>query len=320
LLSGEKTVHRELEEALARWIGVEDCVTFVGGNLANVSTIGHLLGPGDLVCYDELSHDSVLRGAKLAGADVLPFAHNDSAALDVVLSSKRRRFRKVLVFIEGIYSMDGDTPDLRQFVEVKNRHHVMLMVDECLSIGVLGRSGRGIGEAAGVAPNEVDIWMGGLSKALASCGGYIGGSHAMVEYLRYTSPGFVYTTAMSPANAAAALAGLRVLASEPSRVERLHYLADLFRSEAVQAGLDIGRSRGTPVIPIMIPEASQCLQVQQRLFERKINVQPILYPAVPADGSRLRFFVTSAHSEDDIRSTVRAVADEMRAALVEEHA
>ncbi|MCB9508327.1 MAG: aminotransferase class I/II-fold pyridoxal phosphate-dependent enzyme [Myxococcales bacterium] len=313
LLSGEKPLHRELEQELAAWIGVDDCLTFVGGNTANVSTIGHLLGPGDLVAYDELAHDSVLRGVRLAGASSRPFRHNDPDALDALLTAHRRRHRRVLVFVEGLYSMDGDIPDLARLVEVKTRHRALLMVDECLSIGVLGATGRGIGELRGVRPEAVDVWMGGLSKALASCGGYIGGTRALVDYLRYTTPGFIYTTAMSPANAAAALEALRVLAREPQRVRRLHALADLFRAEAVRRGLDIGRSNGTPVIPVMIPDLQRCLRVHGRLFDRGINVQPIFHPAVPHDASRLRFFVTCSHTDEQIRETVGAVADEVGA-------
>jgi 8-amino-7-oxononanoate synthase len=310
MVSGEKPLHLELERALADLVGAEESLTFVGGHLANSTTIGHLMGRRDLVVYDELSHDSLHQGVAIAGADALPFPHDDWRALDRILAARRRRYEKVLVFIEGIYSMDGDICDLPRFIEVKQRHRALLMVDECLSIGVLGEHGRGVGEHYGVDPAAVDVWMGGISKAFASCGGYIAGRRPLVEYLRYTAPGFVYTTGMSPANAAAALASVRLLRAEPERVARLHRLASLFREGSKARGLDTGRSRDTPVIPIIIKEPLRCLQLHHRLFERGINVQPIFYPAVPANASRLRFFVTASHTEDEIRAAVDVVAEE----------
>jgi 7-keto-8-aminopelargonate synthetase-like enzyme len=227
----------------------------------------------------------------------------------VLLASKRALYQKVLVFIEGIYSMDGDIPDLPRFIEVKKRHKAILMVDECLSIGVLGQRGRGVGEHFAIDSNEVDIWMGTISKALASCGGYIAGSHALVDYLRYTAPGFVFTTGISPANTAAALAALKVLEREPWRVDRVRQMASTFLQRARELGFDTGTSNGTPAIPIFIRDPNACLLLYKHLFEHRINVQPIFYPAVPADASRLRFFVTCSHTEDDIDYTLKTLAE-----------
>src|SRR5262249_18406651 len=159
-------------------------------------------GPEDLILHDEFAHDSVIQGAKLSGAKRRPFAHNDHAALDKALSSLRGSHRRVLICIEGAYSMDGDIPDLPHFIRVKKRHHALLLVDEAHSIGVVGRSGRGVGEYHNVVRADVDIWMGTLSKSFASCGGYICGSRELIEYLKYTTPGFVYSVGISPPNAA----------------------------------------------------------------------------------------------------------------------
>ena len=220
-VSGERPVQRELEAALAEMYGVEDCVALVGGWATNVTTIGHLFGRKDLILHDSLIHNSVLQGALLSGARRLPFPHNDWQALDQILRKERAGHERVLVVIEGIYSMDGDCPDLPRFVEVKRRHKTFLMVDEAHSLGVLGRSGAGLREHFGVDGTDVDIWMGTLSKTLASCGGYIAGEHALVEYLKYSAPGFLYSVGMPPPAAAAALAALRVMRSEPERVARL---------------------------------------------------------------------------------------------------
>jgi 7-keto-8-aminopelargonate synthetase-like enzyme len=182
IASGERPLHRELERELADLIGAEDCIAYVGGHATNVTTIGHLFGRNDLIAHDSLIHNSVLQGCMLSGASQLPFSHNDWQSLDRILHEYRNRFRRVLVVIEGIYSMDGDIPDLPEFIEVKKRHKTFIMVDEAHSIGVLGDSGRGIGEHFDVDPNDVDLWMGTLSKSLASCGGYIAGRKAVIEY------------------------------------------------------------------------------------------------------------------------------------------
>jgi 8-amino-7-oxononanoate synthase len=307
IVSGERPLLQDLEREIADFIGVDAALAFVGGNQANVTTIGHLLTAEDAVFYDEYSHDSALQGIKLAGCASHPFRHNDHRMLDGLLQRLRGRYRRALIFIEGVYSMDGDIPELAAFIEVKQRAKALLMVDECLSIGVLGETGRGIAEQQGIAPGEVDIWMGGISKALASCGGYIAGSRTLIDYLRYTAPGFVFTTGMSPANAAAALAALRILREEPQRLGRLRQLIGHFASALRAAEFDIGISGQTPAIPVMIGAEDACLAMYALLRNQGINVQPILYPAVPRNKARLRFFVTYLHNEEQLDFTVQAL-------------
>ncbi len=216
--SGERPVHRELESALARFLGCEDAIVFVSGHATNVSVLGHLLGQEDLILHDALAHDSILGGARLSGARRRPFPHNDMEALEEVLSSMRSQARRVLIAVEGVYSMDGDLAPLDRLIELKRRYKALLLVDEAHSLGVVGRTGRGIGEHYGVDRGDVDLWMGTLSKSLASCGGYITGSRAVVNYLKYSAPGFVYSVGISPANAAAALAALKKLEVRPDLV------------------------------------------------------------------------------------------------------
>ncbi len=216
----------------------------------------------------------------------------------------RGQFRRVLIVIEGVYSMDGDFADVPAFIDVKRRHRAMLMVDEAHSMGTMGRTGRGIGEHFGINPRDVDIWMGTLSKSFASCGGYIAGSTALVELLRYTAPGFVFSVGLPPASAAAALASLAVMEEQPQRVEVLRQRSKLFLSLARAAGLDTGDSGGTPVIPIITGNSLVALRLSHRMLGDGVNVQPILYPAVDESAARLRFFLTSEHSEQQIRYTV----------------
>lgn len=309
LVSGERPVHRLLERALAEFVGMEDALSFVGGHATNVSTITHLVGAGDLVCCDERLHNSGMQGAQFSGARRLVFPHNDWRVLDTMLSRSRTQFRRALVLIESVYSADGDAPDLAAFVDVKQRHDALLMVDEAHGLGVLGATGRGLAEACGVPARSVDISMGTLSKTLASCGGYIAGSAALIEYLRYTCPGFVFSVGMPPASAAAAHAALVVLREEPSRVERLRTRSARFRTRARAAMLDIGDEALTAIVPVVVGDSERAIQLTWALRARGIHVQPMVAPAVPEHEARLRFFISCEHSDSQIDDAVIAVAE-----------
>ncbi len=311
LVSGEKPLHRELEQAIASWVGAEDSIVFVGGHSTNESTIGHLFGAGDLILHDALAHNSILQGCALSGARRRAFPHNDWHALENMLRDLRGEHRRVLIAIEGVYSMDGDFPDLPRFIELKKKYKAYLLVDEAHSMGTMGERGRGIGEHFDVNPRDVDLWMGTLSKSFGSCGGYIAGTAALVKYLKYTAPGFVYSVGISPPNAAAALESLKVLQAEPQRVRTLVANSELFLQLANQHGLNTGMSQSSPVVPVILGNSEHSLRLSRALFDRGINVQPILYPAVEESKARLRFFITSLHSEEQIRFTVEAVADEL---------
>lgn len=311
LVSGEKQIHLDLENALAAFLGAPAAIVFVSGHATNVTTIGHMMGPGDLIVHDILAHNSILQGARLSGATCRGFAHNDWRALDVLLTGIRRSYRRVLIAIEGVYSMDGDYPDLAHFVDIKERHRALLYVDEAHSFGTMGRTGRGLSEHAAIASSDVDLWMGTLSKSLASCGGYIAGSAEVIEYLKYTAPGFVYSVGISPPNAATALAALQVLQREPQRVARLQALSSLFLRLARERGLNTGVSAGTPVIPIIVGNSVRCLLLSRALFRRGINVQPIIHPAVPEHATRLRVFITINHIESLVLDAVDAIAEEL---------
>ncbi len=307
-VSGERPIHRELERSLAELYDVDDAVVMVSGHATNVTVIGHLFGPRDLILHDELIHNSVLQGALLSGARRLSFPHNDWQALDRLLHEQRHAFERVLVVVEGIYSMDGDYPDLPRFVEVKERHKAFLMVDEAHSLGVMGAKGLGIREHFGLPGGAVDLWMGTLSKALASCGGYIAGEQALVEHLKFLAPGFLYSVGMPPPVAAAALAALELLRKEPERVTQLQANGTLFLELARAKGIETGPSTGLAVIPAITGNSIQAARLSTTLFEAGINVQPIIHPAVPEKGARLRFFVSSEHTEQQIRDTIDTLA------------
>jgi 7-keto-8-aminopelargonate synthetase-like enzyme len=245
----------------------------------------------------------------LSGAKRIPFPHNDWRALERILKKNRQIYEKVLIVIEGVYSMDGDLCDLPKYVELRHQYKALLMVDEAHSMGAVGKTGRGVGEFFGVDRKHVDIWMGTLSKAFASCGGYIGGSKELIRFLKYASPGFVYSVGMSPPNAAAALAAVRLVKSEQPRIARLQQNAAFFLNLAKQKGFDTGLSADSPVIPIIIGDSIKSLQLSNQLFERGIDVQPILHPAVPENAARLRFFLTSEHTLEQMHYTLDQVEE-----------
>ncbi len=311
VVSGERPIHQELEQELADFLGTEDCIVYIGGHTTNVSTIGHLFGRADLIVCDAFSHNSIQLGCQLSGSKVIPFAHNDVQALEQILEEHRHDFEKVLILVEGVYSTDGDIAPLPPIIELKKRYKAFLMVDEAHSIGVLGAQGRGVGEHFGVNPADVDLWMGTLSKSFSSCGGYIAASNAIVEYLKYTSPGFVYSVGMPPSNAAAALESVKMLRAQPYRIEQLHQRTQLFLTLAQEKGIDTGFSYGSPIIPIIVGDPFKAVKLSNALLKHGINVQPMIYPSVPYDAARLRFFLSCTHTEEQIRLTVNALAEEM---------
>ncbi|MBF6078064.1 aminotransferase class I/II-fold pyridoxal phosphate-dependent enzyme [Nocardia beijingensis] len=311
ILSGEKPVHRELEAELAGLLGTEDAIALVGGHSTNVTIIGHLAGPEDLVIHDSLAHDSIVQGCKLSGATRRPFPHNDHAALDALLTEIRHRYRRVLILIEGVYSQDGDIPDLPAIIAVKKKHKALLMIDEAHSVGVLGAGGGGIGEHFGVDRGDVELWSGTMSKALAGCGGYVAGSAELIRFLKYTTPGFVYSVGMTPMNAAASVAAIRQLRSDNEPLERLRHNSRLFLRLAREAGIDTGDSLDTPIVPCLVGDSLKALKLSNALLRRGVNVNPILYPAVPENLARLRFFVTACHTEGQIRDTIKILAEEL---------
>ncbi|MCB9681452.1 MAG: aminotransferase class I/II-fold pyridoxal phosphate-dependent enzyme [Alphaproteobacteria bacterium] len=308
--SGERPFHHALEAGLAAAQGAEDALLFTAGHATNVTTVGHLMGPEDLILHDAYIHDSILQGIKLSGAARRGFRHDDPDHLEAQLTALRGGYRRCLIVVEGVYSMDGDICQLPRYVALKRRFGALLMVDEAHSFGVVGARGCGVGEHWGIDGREVDVWMGTLSKSLASCGGWIAGSSALIRYLRYTAPGFVYSAGLTPANGVAALASLELMLAEPERVATLQANARTFHDACQARGLDTGPSRGgSGVVPVITGNSMHALVLSERLGDAGINVQPIVYPAVADDAARLRFFLSSTHTADQLRHTANTVAD-----------
>jgi 8-amino-7-oxononanoate synthase len=311
--SGERPFHAELESELAACQGSDDALVFTAGHMTNVNTVGHIMKPEDLVLHDELIHDSILQGIKLSGASRRAFKHDDPADLQRQLQTLRKNFKKCLIIVEGVYSMDGDICDLPAYIALKKRFGCMLMVDEAHSFGICGETGKGVSEHFGIDGSEVDLWMGTLSKSLASCGGWIAASQPMVDYLRYTTPGFVYSAGITPANGMAALASLRLMLAEPWRVKKLQENCLYFHDECDRRGLDTGPARGeSAVVPIVTGNSFVALQLSQRLMDAGINVQPIVYPAVSEDSARLRFFLSSSHTTEELGWSAETIANTLK--------
>ncbi|OLP58238.1 8-amino-7-oxononanoate synthase [Xaviernesmea oryzae] len=312
LVAGERPMHAELEERLATFYGVDSAIAFVSGYLTNVAAISCLMGPQDLVVHDEFIHNSALAGIKLSGATRRLFKHNDAADLDHVLRTVAGDYRRILVIVEGVYSMDGDVANLPAILKLKAEYGFWLMVDEAHALGILGAKGRGTFEHFGIDSKEIDIWMGTLSKTTSSCGGYIAGSAALIAILKAQAGGFVYSVGLAPALAASAIASLDILRKEPERAAALRRNGALFLKLAQEAGLDTGLSGGFSVVPILVGDSLRAVQLSNDLLAAGINALPIIHPAVPEGQARLRFFITSDHTEAQIRETVAVTAERLK--------
>jgi 8-amino-7-oxononanoate synthase len=308
VVGGERPFHATLERALADLYGVEAAVAMVSGHATNVTTIGALLSREDLVICDELAHNSAMEGARLSGATRRSMPHNDLDWLERLLETERSRFRRVLIVVEGLYSMDGDMPDLRRLIEIKSAFDAWLMVDEAHGLGVLGATGRGVAEEQGVDARGVEIWMGTLSKTLASTGGYIAGSQALIDILKATAPGFVFSVGMPPPLAAAATAAIGVLRAEPERVARLRSHGRHMRARLQALGLDTGLSQGFAVTPVVLGDSPTAAITAHLALERGVWAPAILHPAVPERRARLRLFMSSSHDEAQLDRAAEVIA------------
>ena len=307
LVSGEKPLHQQLEQAIAALIGVEDSLVFPSGYATNVTILTHLFGASDLIIHDELAHNSLIQGAKFSGAKRIAFPHNDYQWLSTYLEQYRDNYQRVLIVTEGIFSMDGDIPDIPALLAIKQKFQALLMVDEAHSMGVLGVTGRGIREYFDLDPHEVDIWMGTLSKSFASCGGYVAGTQALINHFKYSAAGFIYSAGISPANTAAALAAIQVMLAEPERVAVLRTRHQLLLSLLQARHIPTGLSHNTPIIPVVVGDDAKALALSQYLKQQSILALPIIYPAVAKNAARLRLFVNCLHTDAQIERTVQVL-------------
>lgn len=311
IVGGERPPHRAIELALAKLYDVEDCIVYVSGHATNVSTLGYLCGRGDVIFHDGLAHNSIVQGARLSGAKRISFIHNSPESLELLLEKHRSQYKNAVIVTEGLFSMDGNIPDIPRIIELKKRHNCSLYIDEAHSLGVLGATGRGVREHFNIDPKDVDIWMSTLSKSMCGCGGFIAGSGELIFALKHGSPGFMFSVGMPPLMASACLKALEIMLREPERVAKIQYISKYFLTYAKSKGLDTGAAQGYANVPIIIGGMLEATYLSNLVFDRGVYVMPIAFPAVPEGAARLRFFLSATHSEEDVINAIDIVAEEL---------
>jgi len=300
-LAGTLALHKELEETVAAFKDAEAAVTFSSGYVTNLTVISGLLGRGDHVFSDRINHASILDGCMMSHAQFHRYRHNDPDDLEDGLRQVPANVAR-LVVTDAVFSMDGDIVDLPRLVDVCRRYQAWLMVDEAHSVGVLGKTGRGIEEHFGMQ-DAIDIKMGTLSKTIPSMGGYIAGKKDLVDFLRHACRGYIFSAAIPPAPAAAALEAFRILQEETWRVEKLNANTHQFISGLRGVGFNTLETQ-TAIVPVLCGADERAYALTREAQHRGVFVLPVVSPAVPEGLSRLRATVTAAHEPEDIAKTI----------------
>lgn len=308
LINGNLSAHEALEEELAKFLGVESALVFATGYMANVGVIPALTGPGDLVISDALCHASIIDGCRLTRADVRVFPHGDLDALEQLLAAEARPGRRLLLAVDGVYSMDGDLAPVAELVELAERHGAMLLLDDAHGTGTLGARGRGSAEHQRVAPERIDVQLGTLGKSLGSFGAFVAGSRGLRELLVNTARSFIFSCALAPPQVAAARAALALLEREPWRRVRLQRAAARLRAGLAAHGIDSAPSR-THIVPVRIGDNEATMAACQALLERGFYAQGIRHPSVPEGTARLRLTPMASHEDTEIDALVAALTD-----------
>lgn len=309
IVSGQIPLYEEFESRIAELYDVDDAVVTTSGYLTNAAAIGYMLGRGDLAVCDALAHSSIVSGTEWAGCRRVNFRHNDPAALEAILKMSRGTFERAMVILESHYSMDGDVALLPHMIEVARRYDCAVMIDEAHSLGVIGERGRGIRELYDLPGDSVDVWMGTMSKALGSVGGFLAGNRDLLRAFKFSAPGLsMFATAPAPASIAAALAAANIMIAEPERVARLHINAEHAFAVAQSLGLRTGIAEGTAILPIIVGDTQKTVTAGVALLGAGVNVNAITHPSVPPGSERLRLFVSSEHTIPQIDSALTAIA------------
>jgi 8-amino-7-oxononanoate synthase len=303
-LAGSLTIHSELEEVIAGFKGAEAAITYSSGYATNLTVVSTLVGRGDYVISDKLNHASIVDGCLMSGANFLRFRHNDMEALESRLQQAQEG-GAVLVIADSVFSMDGDIIDFPKMVELCRKYNAWLMIDEAHSVGVLGKTGRGIEEHFGME-GAIDIKMGTLSKTIPSVGGYVAGSKSLIDFLRHASRAYIFSAALPPAQAAAACEAFKVILDEPWRVEKLNANADQFISGLKKRGFDTMLTE-TAIVPVLCGSDEAAFGMTRCGQEKDIFILPVVSPAVPPGLARLRATVTAAHEPEEIEHAMEII-------------
>lgn len=309
LLTGTLELHLELEEELARFLGCDAASAFPSGYDANVAAISALFGPQDVAVVDHFAHQSIWAGVRMAGCEVQRFRHSDVDDLERRLWEIREAgARRILICLDSVFSMDGDIAPLEEIVALKRRYRAFLLVDEAHSLGALGATGRGICEAQGIDPREIDLLTGSLSKAVPSSGGFVAGSLPLKIYIQHGSAPYIFSGAMSPANAAAALEGLRIIQDEPQHVARLRENTRRLHQGLAELGLASGNPN-VPLVALVLGDEWRTYRWAKRLLNQGVFVSAITYPAVSPRLARLRLCATAAHQPEHFERLFAGLAE-----------
>lgn len=303
LLSGSRPLHRQLEQEIARLKQTEDGIIFSSGYLANLGTIAALVGQRDLILSDKYNHSSLKNGAKLSGAKLLEYYHCDLEDLKTKLLEYRQDYRRCLIQSDSVFSMDGDLCPLPQLLALAEEFNCMLLIDDAHATGVLGKNGAGSAEYFGCTGSEF-VQIGTFSKALGSLGGYVTGSAKLVDFLRNRAATWIYTTALSPGDTAAALEAIKIIREEPQRRQQLWQNVKAFKQQLSSRKILPSESS---IICLSLDTAAEALQLAERLKKRGIFAPAIRPPTVPT--SRIRFSLMATHKLSHIQQLVAAIQD-----------
>ena len=298
LLTGTLELHHEVEHELADFLGTEAAACFGSGYDANLAAISSLFGPDDYALLDQYAHQSIVDGVRMAGCEMRRFRHNDLDDLERrIRQAKHRGAKRILIAVDSVFSMDGDQAPLARLIEMRDRHGAFLLVDEAHSIGAVGATGRGICEEQGIDPTRIDIITGSLSKAIPSSGGFIAGSRALKVYIQHGSAPYMFSAALTPANAAAVLEALRIVKDEPQRVARLRENTRILKDGLTRLGFPTGAST-SPVVPLILGDEWRAYRYARRMLDDGIFVSAVVYPAVSPGQARLRLCAMATHRPD----------------------
>ena len=297
-IAGTMTLHVELEKRLAEFKGVEAAITFQSGFTANLAAIPALAGKEDVIFSDRLNHASIIDGARLSGAKIIPYEHNDVKSLEEQIKANLSGYRRALIVTDGVFSMDGDIAPLPDIYEVAKKYDVLLMVDDAHGEGVLGKGGRGIVDHFGLH-GKVDVEVGTFSKAFGVVGGVVAGKSVIVEWLRQRGRPFLFSSAMTVPDTAACLAAVDLLEDSTQLVDKLWGNAKYFKTEMKALGFNTAASE-TPITPVMLGEAPLAQQFSRDLFDTGVFAMAIGFPTVAQGKARIRVMISAAHSKDDL--------------------
>lgn len=307
LLTGTLELHHELEAELADFLGTEAAAVFSSGYDANVGVITSLFGAGDWAVLDQYAHRSIQDGCRMAGCDIRPFRHNDMNDLERRLRQARNKgVERVLVAVDGVFSMDGDQAPLAEIIALKDKYGAFLLVDEAHALGAIGETGRGTCEEQDIDPGRIDILTGSLSKGIPSSGGFVAGSKPLKIYVQHGSAPYIFSAALTPANAAAALAGIRTLREDPTLMERLRANTTRLQEGVASRGLDTGAS-ASPVVPLILGDEWRAYTWARGMLDDGVFVSAVVFPAVARGMARLRLCATSAHEERHFERLFEAI-------------